>query len=41
MTTLYWVEYSTPLVLNVFINFDTGKNIENCNFLEEKSVKIK
>ena len=35
MTRLDWVEDSTQSVWNVFIKFDTWKNIENCNVLEE------
>ena len=41
MTRLYWVEDLTQSVWNVCIEFDTLKNIENCNVLEENDVKRK
>ena len=39
MNRLDWVEESTQSILNVCIEFDTWKNIENFTFLEENSVK--
>ena len=35
ITRLYLDEKSTQSARNVFIKFDTWKNIENCTFLEE------
>ena len=41
ITRLYLDEKSTQSARNVFIKFDTWKNIENCTSLEENSVKKK
>ena len=41
MTILYWVEDLNQPIWNICIKFDTWNNIENCTFMEEKSVKRK